>query len=272
MSETRIVLEDELLKAQIDKTRLEAKALQKSPIEKVTAAFIEGVKVVGALLVGAVGLVTGIQGFERAKQAKDDADKAIELKQIELQKVEQNLTTRSKDLSNKESALISTKSQLEVAAAQLEKIKAEIAALPKSPETINLQSNLESLDGSIGRAYVDSGTELQITPNKVVSETLDMLIEGLFASNASQRGASYQKLMSGYGSDPKLIASLLRYASSNKSNSNGIYNTLIVLSHIDYSKQKDANLDQIKSFAESVRANGEKTSQRVDVLLGRLPK
>ncbi|WP_027360136.1 hypothetical protein [Desulforegula conservatrix] len=265
-------LEEELLAAQVLKTQREADALNKTTFEKGASIFVEGIKLVGALIIGVGGLLTGFQGLEQAKKAQQDADKAIAAKQAELIGVESKLQNRAAALQVKEEALFSVDSQLKDASKQLLQMKLDIATLPQNQTTKELQTSLDSLDTSIGEAYVSSGSGITAPSNASSAEPLDSLIEGLFAETASKRGEAYRNLMTAYGTDSRMIGSLIEYARANKSNSNGIYNTLVVLSHVNYSKLENINIQEIRDFAEKVRANGEKTSQRVDVLLKRLPK
>ncbi len=78
--------------------------------------------------------------------------------------------------------------------------------------------------------------------------------------------------MESYARSPELIPKLLESARKNPQNLNGIYNTLVLLSHLNYSMLPSAHFSEIRAFAESVRSRGSKISERVDVLLQRLPK
>lgn len=99
---------------------------------------------------------------------------------------------------------------------------------------------------------------------------LQSTIAGLFAPTGAERRKAYDDLMAAYSDDPELPRELLNYAKAHEDNENGIYNTLVVLSHVDLDKL-NADISEIESFAESVRDVGPNTATRVDILLSRLP-
>jgi hypothetical protein len=111
-------------------------------------------------------------------------------------------------------------------------------------------------------------------PNAAGSSTgsLNELIADLFAPGASARVAAYAGLKNGYAHDSDAVNRLLAYAKQHPNNANGIYNTLVVLSHLNYGQLKGVNQAEVRAFAESARSLGSKTSGRVDVLLERLAK
>lgn len=199
-------------------------------------------------------------------------EKEVTAKQAELLDIEAKLTNKTNDLSTKNSALSSLNKQIEDATLQLVTLKSDVKQLPAICRISELQSSVARLDSTIGTADIDARATVARTSSNPNATSLNSLIEGLFGPTAAERGRAYDDLMSTYGDKKEMIDSLLQYANTHRSNMNGIYNALVVLSHVDHSKIRDIDIGAIKSFAESVRNNGPKTAQRVDVLKSRLPK
>jgi hypothetical protein len=63
---------------------------------------------------------------------------------------------------------------------------------------------------------------------------------------------------------------LIEYAVENFENLNGVYNTLVVLSHLNYNFL-DIDISSIRAFANKAKVNGPKTAARAQKLLDRLP-
>jgi len=104
---------------------------------------------------------------------------------------------------------------------------------------------------------------------KALDQRRDLLIRQMFGDDADSRRDAYTQLLSSWGNDESLITALIAYGSSNKSNENGIYNTVVLLSYM----QSDTIMkkkSEILIFASSVEGNGPKTKERVEVLRSRL--
>lgn len=102
-----------------------------------------------------------------------------------------------------------------------------------------------------------------------LNERRDTLIRQMFGDDADKRKDAYQKLLASWSGDESLIPAIISYGSDNKTNANGIYNTLVLLSHM----QRDTiqkRKDEILAFASAVESNGPKTKERVDILRKRL--
>jgi hypothetical protein len=214
-----------------------------------------------------------MQGLEKAERAKAEAEVQVAQKQAELKRVETSLATRVKELAEREASLAVTNQQLAVAAGQMDKLRTQILALPASSGATDARTELETLDGALGRAYVNS-TQARPQPAADGGEgkPLPELIAGLYAATAAKRGWAYNEIMARHAANPRLVPQLLEYAAAHADNANGTYNVLVVLAHLNYAALPGLDLGAIRRFAESVRGNGERTAQRVDVLLERLPK
>jgi hypothetical protein len=185
-------------------------------------------------------------------------------------------------LREKEREFASVQQQLDVAVTQLDRARGELTKLPSNETTRSLKETLGSLDTSIGDALIASGSDLTKPPTPAGVDpagprtgaplkTLADLIQDLFAPTASVRTEAYRQLMSRYDTSPDLVPELLAYARSHMENENGVYNTLVILSHLNYAKLPDVDYPAIRQFAELARAKGPRISQRADILLERLP-
>jgi hypothetical protein len=96
------------------------------------------------------------------------------------------------------------------------------------------------------------------------------LIEDLFDPNPSVRKKAYGGLLPRYEDDPTLIPELLGVARANPRNVDGLYNTLVVLSHMNKESLRPHS-NEIRSFAEASKSVGPKVAERSNTLLSRLP-
>ncbi|MGV3571423.1 MAG: patatin-like phospholipase family protein [Ramlibacter sp.] len=96
------------------------------------------------------------------------------------------------------------------------------------------------------------------------------LVQKLFANTSAERRAAYDELIARHAKNPAIVPQLISYAESHMDNGNGIYNTLVVLSHLDHRALK-SDLGAIRAFAEKARSVGPKTAERSQKLLERLP-
>ena len=97
----------------------------------------------------------------------------------------------------------------------------------------------------------------------------DLLIRQMFGEDADQRKDAYGQLMASWSSDISLIDALISYSTENIKNTNGVFNSVVLLSHM----QKDTivkNEKEILAFAKLAEANGPKTAERVIILRSRV--
>jgi hypothetical protein len=102
-----------------------------------------------------------------------------------------------------------------------------------------------------------------------LSERRDSLVRQMFSDEANQRVEAYQQLLASWGSDESLISAVIEHASNNTSNGNGIYNSLVLLSHMQRDTIQKQN-SAILTFAKLVEGNGDKIRERAEVLRSRL--
>jgi hypothetical protein len=102
-----------------------------------------------------------------------------------------------------------------------------------------------------------------------LNQRRDLLVRQLYGEDAQLRKDAYNQLVNSWSSDLSLVEELVRYGTENKSNVNGVYNAIVLLSHL----QRDTIVkrrEAILTFAKLAEANGEKTAERVAILRGRL--
>jgi hypothetical protein len=142
--------------------------------------------------------------------------------------------------------------------------------------------NLQNVDGRAGGAYaienaVDnllaaSSAALPPPPSGGPADSSrTQLIEQLFDPNASVRVRAYSGLLPRYKDDPTLVPEVLKVAQENPQNANGIYNALVVLSHMNATSLRPHS-KEIAAFAAASQSVGPRVSERARTLLSRLPK
>jgi hypothetical protein len=104
----------------------------------------------------------------------------------------------------------------------------------------------------------------------------DQLITGLYDPRGSARVAAYSALLQSSARDPTLppqLAQKARQAFADRDapgHGDGIYNTLVLLSHLEEPALRP-NVPDLRRLAEEMRPVGPKVSARSDKLLERLP-
>lgn len=259
----KAALETALLEAQRDKVLAEIANLKK------VTPFTEGIKLVSSIIVGIGGAIIAFGGFQFAQL---NADKArwqeektrdsivIATRKIaDLGQLRDSLQQEIDKLSN--DIAVKIEGSLDKAAA----LEAE-AKPGEALQTLQSGLNTTAIDLRGPASAPASGQTIA-----GAEKPLATVIEDLFASKASTRGAAYSQLISpAYANNPELIPTLLDYASAHIANQNGVYNTLVVLGGLNYNTVAK-NSNPIRRFAEMARKNGAKTNSQVEKVLQRLP-
>jgi hypothetical protein len=114
----------------------------------------------------------------------------------------------------------------------------------------------------------DAPKDAEYARNKL-DERRDALIRQLFSDTPSQRVRAYEQLLESWASDVTLVDALTAYGSAHKSNGDGIYNSLVLLSHM----QRDTiqkKRDEITRFVDEVENSGPKIRDRAATLRSRV--
>lgn len=102
-----------------------------------------------------------------------------------------------------------------------------------------------------------------------LSDRRSLLVRQLFDDKAEVRIAAANDLIGGWREDPKLVESLISYARANSQNSNGIYNTMVVLTNLDLKALK-ALETEVQKFSREVESNGDMTKRLSEKLRNKL--
>lgn len=264
MSDDKVRLECELLSAQRDKAQAETAVLRR------TTPAVEAIKVLGSMVLGIGGAVAGIAGFQFAQVTaeKYKQEAAVAKKDLDSAKNELTSVLKSKDIAQRERADLVA--QADIARRELATISDRLASA--RARSSGLTESLRDLQQLASEANINLRASAVVATRASKSGAdLNSEIEQLFASQAEKRGAAYEVLMTQFSQDPQLVPDLLRYAQQHLSNGNGVYNTLVVLSHIDKAALK-TNEEAVRQFAEQARSVGPRTSERADKMLARLVK
>jgi hypothetical protein len=113
------------------------------------------------------------------------------------------------------------------------------------------------------------GTKASRSVEVLLTNRKDTLIRQLFSESPELRGDAYNQLISNWADDETLIPPLISFARQNPDNENGVFNTLVLLSHMnrDTIKKKKVEILEFSSVAER---NGSRTKERADKLRSRL--
>lgn len=258
-------LEQELLAAQKEKVLAEIAVLRRS------TPLTESIKVIGSMVLGLGGAIAAFAGFQlaevkaekykleavSAQTARDNAKSEIDA----LKKSRDTLKIESNELSQ----------LLEVAKKDYAAISDKIAIAQNQAQSPAQSAILQELQQKVNAADIDLRASLPVSIATASGAPLESIIEKLFAPTASVRGAAYEELMARFSNNSDLVPQLLSYAAGHMENQNGVYNTLVVLSHLDHRALR-SDITAIRKFANQAKAIGPRTSERADKVLARLPQ
>jgi hypothetical protein len=118
-------------------------------------------------------------------------------------------------------------------------------------------------------AQSDEDPAVQAAANNSLEQRASALIRDLFSENAQVRIGAAQDLIKGWRNEPNVVLALIEFATQNRENSNGVYNTVVVLNEFS-SRALQAQKQEVLDFIEVAKATGYKTEAKATVLLKRL--
>jgi len=95
------------------------------------------------------------------------------------------------------------------------------------------------------------------------------LVSSLFSPDADTRKGAAAQILEGWGKDSQMVQALVDFATQNKENANGIFNTVVVLSAFDRDTLMTRR-DAVLRFLALAKATGDKTEQKATVLESQL--
>jgi hypothetical protein len=173
-------------------------------------------------------------------------------KQVDISKINARVG-QANTVSSLLNALLSTEPQRRKLA-----IRLVLIALPEDgPDLVKIVS--ES----------DQDPNVQNYAKSSIEERRLFLVQQLFQNTPSQRISAADELISGWRADPKVVELLLQYARQNMQNSNGVFNTLVVLNGFDLEALRPYR-SELESFSHEAEAKGEKSKEWAEKLRGKL--
>jgi hypothetical protein len=118
-------------------------------------------------------------------------------------------------------------------------------------------------------AQSDDDKTVQAAAKTSLDQRLSALIRDLFSEDAQVRIGAAQDLIQGWRNESNAVLALIEFATQNKENSNGVYNTVVVLSEFSI-RALEASKKQVLEFAELAKATGPKTETKAKALVKRL--
>lgn len=118
-------------------------------------------------------------------------------------------------------------------------------------------------------AQFDEDRTVQAAAQTSLDQRVSTLIHDLFSEDARVRIGAAQDLIQGWRSEPHVVQLLVEYANKNRENSNGVYNTVIVLNEFSL-VTLEAHKERVLKFIELAKATGAKTEAKAIALEKRL--
>lgn len=194
----------------------------------------------------------------------------------ELASLSRSVTTAREELTKKETELGRKKKELEAAEARLATVKAE---------TDEARRKLENVSGrGAGAGAVESAVDNLVAASLAAGAPMTsagatgpksegsrkQAIAQLFDRSPAVRVRAYGALLPQYADDVTLVPEILEFARRNPGNANGIYNALVVLSHMR-ATSLTPHRAEIAAFAEESQRLGPRVGERARTVLRRLP-
>lgn len=118
-------------------------------------------------------------------------------------------------------------------------------------------------------AQSDEDKTVQAAARTSLETRVNALIRQLFSADAGERISAAQDLVQGWRNDPAVVLELTTFATQNKGNANGVYNSVVVLNEFT-SRALQAQKAEVLKFVDVAKATGSKTAAVATVLAGRV--
>ena len=190
----------------------------------------------------------------------------IGVARVELAKVNARVTAAQKSLGDRQKELAATEARLATVRAEtdqaLRKLQS-VAACRENPLVVE-----SAVDNLLAASAAAAPTPDAAAPSG--SDARRGAIRQLFDPAAAIRVRAYSALLPRYANDPTLVPEILAVAREDPSNANGIYNALVVLSHMNAASLRPYRAEII-AFAEQAKRIGPRVADRAGTLIGRVP-
>jgi hypothetical protein len=118
-------------------------------------------------------------------------------------------------------------------------------------------------------AQSDEDKTVQAAARSSLEQRVSTLIRDLFADDARVRISAAQDLTQGWRNEPNVVGALVDFATQNRDNSNGVYNTVVVLNEFSL-RALQAHKQEVLDFLEVAKTTGSKTAAKAKALGMRL--
>ena len=273
---------DELLRLQLKRARAELEVLAPTGLKmrlKIIGDYLKpsaiAISALAGIALGAVGFFYGTKEAEdKQRDLKYTNEQLSALSKTQNEDIEKQKTLLANgdlQLHLKKEELVQLSRSMKDVLNDLKSLGSDIVALPEGARKDALLRRLAQLDSSIGKAGADSAAAVVPAQGNTPTAALADLIGGLFSTEAKDRVKAYKELISQYGKREELTPALLQHANDHFDNDNGIYNALVVFSHLNYRTLRNVDLETIKGFASRAEAEkGPRIRDRARKLIERL--
>ncbi|MFZ5759541.1 MAG: hypothetical protein ACOY32_07925 [Thermodesulfobacteriota bacterium] len=114
-------------------------------------------------------------------------------------------------------------------------------------------------------AQSDEDKTVQAAARSSLEQRVSTLIRDLFADDARIRIGAAQDLIQGWRTDPNVVQALVEFAAQNRDNSNGVYNTVVVLNEFS-PRALQTHKQEVLNFLEVAKTTGSKTAAKATAL------
>jgi hypothetical protein len=118
-------------------------------------------------------------------------------------------------------------------------------------------------------AQSDEDKTVQAAAKSSLEQRVSTLIRDLFSEDARVRIGAAQDLIQGWRNEPNVVLAFVEFATQNRDNSNGVYNTVVVLNEFS-PRALQAHKQEVLNFLEVAKTTGPKTEAKATALVKRL--
>lgn len=97
------------------------------------------------------------------------------------------------------------------------------------------------------------------------------LVAGLFSESPAQRGDAYSALVAGWANDAAIVPLVIEHARDDPDNLDGVYNSLVLLSHLSRDAALRPHAAELRAFANEMESKGPRIKERAEKLRMRIP-
>jgi hypothetical protein len=283
----KLAVDIEKTRKEIAKLDAETKKLQhdvaqsrKTGLEKVFDWMTKG----GAAGISLVGLAAGIFGLtlsgERNNLLKDQIavletkkgglTESVRAGEEQMRTLVATNEQLSRNVESQQVALKAAQTDWQSLQQQIKTVQAQIPKDAPAQQTLERASEDSILFGTAlaaaARATPNASGSLDVQAS---ANQLRLVFDKLFAQDSRTRVAAYAELMEKHATNKDLPRSLMAYSRDNWMNENGVYNSLVVLSHLNLNRL-GPDIAAVRQFATDAAAIGPRTAQRASIVLDRL--